>query len=341
MPLLSVIIPYYNGREYISQCVESLRVISVPKEILVVDDGSEESQASYCRELFAKDADVRVLRKKNGGVIDARNFGIENAQGEYLLFVDQDDTAVAETVSAAVTRAKDLGAPMVVWSTEHLYAGGRTAPCDTVKAAGLVDRSGIVEDLIPFMLHEKESRYVSHLGHIWACAVRRDTVLRHKIVFRSFHSFEDDFLFVYDLFNVIDSVLCVREVGYYWYENAVSTSRQHKRIADYLDNVERLELYLYSRYRELVPEERAIAFLHHAKQRILVHAVKHAVSSTPKCRGDLEKIRSKRSQSDYREAMRDTRAVMNTKMEYYLLSCIRRGFVTWAYLCYFLYRKLK
>ena len=96
-PAISVIIPVYNVESFLTRCVDS--VISQTFrdiEILLIDDGSTDSSGSLCDELARTDCRIRVLHKENGGTGDARNTGIDHAQGEYLIFFDSDDYVDAD-----------------------------------------------------------------------------------------------------------------------------------------------------------------------------------------------------------------------------------------------------
>lgn len=89
---LSVIIPAYNPDiEMFQKCVDSVLRITVPMEVLIVDDGSEAGFAEPCLEYAKKDFRIKWVSKANGGVSSARNCGIQKAKGDYLLFVDADD----------------------------------------------------------------------------------------------------------------------------------------------------------------------------------------------------------------------------------------------------------
>ena len=91
-PLVSVIVPVYNVYPYLRDCVQSVQAQSYQNwELLLVDDGSTDGSETLCDEYAAQDARVRVLHKKNGGLSDARNAGVDAAKGEYLSFVDGDD----------------------------------------------------------------------------------------------------------------------------------------------------------------------------------------------------------------------------------------------------------
>ena len=95
--LISVIVPVYNAESYLSDCLESLtRQTHRELEILVVDDGSADNSAALCEEWEKKDERIRLIRKENGGVSSARNRGLDEAQGEYVAFVDADDWILPE-----------------------------------------------------------------------------------------------------------------------------------------------------------------------------------------------------------------------------------------------------
>lgn len=90
--LISVIIPVYQVEEYLARCVESVRNQSYQKlEIILVDDGSKDRSGEICESYACQDERIRVFHKPNGGLSDARNYGIDRARGEYLAFVDSDD----------------------------------------------------------------------------------------------------------------------------------------------------------------------------------------------------------------------------------------------------------
>jgi len=90
--LISIIVPIYNVEKYLSECIESLINQTYKNiEIILVDDGSQDNCGKICDEYAKKDNRIIVIHKKNGGLSDARNKGIEIAKGEYLIFVDSDD----------------------------------------------------------------------------------------------------------------------------------------------------------------------------------------------------------------------------------------------------------
>lgn len=89
---VSVIVPIYKVEKYLQQCVESIQKQTYQNiEIILVDDGSPDRCPEMCDELAMKDSRIKVIHKTNGGLSDARNYGIDAATGDYLVFVDSDD----------------------------------------------------------------------------------------------------------------------------------------------------------------------------------------------------------------------------------------------------------
>ena len=89
---VSIIVPVYNVEPYLRQCLDSVLGQTFKNfEVLLVNDGSSDSSGDICREYVEKDSRFHYFEKENGGLSDARNYGIERAQGEYLTFIDSDD----------------------------------------------------------------------------------------------------------------------------------------------------------------------------------------------------------------------------------------------------------
>lgn len=95
--LVSVIVPVYNVEKYLDRCIQSIFAQTYKNlEIILVDDESPDRCPELCDQYAEIDSRVRVIHKKNGGLSDARNYGIDQAKGEYIVFVDSDDYIESE-----------------------------------------------------------------------------------------------------------------------------------------------------------------------------------------------------------------------------------------------------
>lgn len=114
-PLVSVVVPVYNVKDYVLKCLESLARQSYEQiEIIVVDDGSTDGSGEICDEFARDDGRIKVFHKKNGGVSSARNYGIKKAKGEYVCQVDSDDWVKKDFVVKMVEVAEKENADIVV-----------------------------------------------------------------------------------------------------------------------------------------------------------------------------------------------------------------------------------
>ena len=96
-PKVSVIVPVYNAEERLKTCIESILVQTNDDfELILVNDGSTDNSLAVCKEYASKDTRVRVIDKENSGAGETRNAGLDVATGEYIIFVDADDTIVPE-----------------------------------------------------------------------------------------------------------------------------------------------------------------------------------------------------------------------------------------------------
>lgn len=115
-PKVSVIVPVFNMRAYVQNCVDSLiRQTYKNLEIILVDDGSTDDSGEICDTFALMDERIIVIHKKNGGLSDARNRGTNLATGEYIMYLDADDWLEDETCMSTVQAAIDKDAEIVFW----------------------------------------------------------------------------------------------------------------------------------------------------------------------------------------------------------------------------------
>lgn len=106
--MVSLVVPVYNVKDYLAECLDSLVNQSYKRiEILLVDDGSTDGSGAVCDRYAGKDTRIRVIHKANGGPSSARNTGIENAKGQYLMFVDSDDRVHRDMVKVCLKNAAE------------------------------------------------------------------------------------------------------------------------------------------------------------------------------------------------------------------------------------------
>ena len=118
---VSVIVPIYKVPvEYLRECLDSLASQTEQEcEFIMVSDGAPAAECSICKEYSDKDFRFKFLIREHAGVSATRNYGIEQAQGEYITFVDSDDWIEKETCSLAYNYAKENDSDVVLWDSCH------------------------------------------------------------------------------------------------------------------------------------------------------------------------------------------------------------------------------
>ena len=92
MDLITIVVPVYKVEKYLKKCVDSLLCQTYKNiEIILVDDGSPDTCPQLCDEYAQKNSNVVTYHKPNGGLSDARNYGVQKASGDWIVFVDSDD----------------------------------------------------------------------------------------------------------------------------------------------------------------------------------------------------------------------------------------------------------
>lgn len=115
MDLISVVVPVYNVEKYLNRCVESIVNQTYKNlEIILVDDGSPDNCPVMCDEWAKKDNRIKVIHKDNGGLSDARNYGIDAADGKWIAFIDSDDYITSDCFQVLVNSASENGCQIAV-----------------------------------------------------------------------------------------------------------------------------------------------------------------------------------------------------------------------------------
>ena len=117
-PIISIIVPVYNVREYLNDCLDSLMRQNYPKiEIILVDDGSTDGSAK-------KDSRIKVIHQQNQGLSAARNRGIKEASGNYITFVDSDDAVSPDYVQYMFSLITKYQAKMAICAIREITVKG-------------------------------------------------------------------------------------------------------------------------------------------------------------------------------------------------------------------------
>ena len=198
----SIIIPVYNVEEYIEECVQSvLSQTYKDYEIILVDDGSTDNSGKIL-DRYVGIENVFVHHKENGGLSDARNYGLKRARGDYLLFVDSDDFFNGSKCLDKISRIIDSFQPDVIQYKKIYWYSEKNIKFDKQLKEGMYYD---VLNLISIL--NKES-----LVSVSSCdkAIKRDIVLNNKLEYIK-GLLSEDIMFSYQLFLNIKNIYLLNE----------------------------------------------------------------------------------------------------------------------------------
>lgn len=136
-PLLSIIVPVYDVERYLQKCIDSILAQTLTDfELILVDDGSPDDCPALCDAAAAKDARVRVIHQKNGGLSAARNAGLDVARGEWIGFVDSDDYIAPEMYETLYQAVQSTGADLALCDYAEVDEASEPCPQMHVSLSG-------------------------------------------------------------------------------------------------------------------------------------------------------------------------------------------------------------
>ncbi|MFC3577930.1 bifunctional glycosyltransferase family 2 protein/CDP-glycerol:glycerophosphate glycerophosphotransferase [Streptomyces yaanensis] len=235
MPRFSVIVPAYKVQAYLEECLTSVLEQSYTDvEVIAVDDRSPDACGAIIDEFAARDARVRPLHlPQNVGLGRARNAGLEQATGDYLLFLDGDDTLAPDALQDIADRLKDTSDPdVLVFDYARTYWTGKTV---RNQLAGLLTEQGPA----PFRLDDRPG-LLSLLMVVWNKAYRRDFVEREGFAFPP--GYYEDTPWTFPVLLTADTIATLDRVCVHYRQRRRgsilgSTSRKHFDIFDQYDRV--------------------------------------------------------------------------------------------------------
>ncbi len=254
-PAVSVIVAVYKAEAYLKRCVDSLLAQTFGDfEILLIDDGSPDRSGEICDEYARQDRRVRVIHKENGGVSSARQCGLDNARGEYVIHADPDDWTEPEMLEEMYRKAKEEDADMVICD---YYIDDKGQSTYTKQAPSSFDNRQILRELFQ-ELH----------GACWNKLVRRICFKKADVSFPELSYCED--LFVNTCLVASGVRVSYLNQAFYHYDQAMNpVSLVYRPVKEVLDQ----ELRLYDLLKERLSAAQFSLIELHLKSRLLPKAL--------------------------------------------------------------------
>lgn len=235
MELFSVIIPVYNTEKYIKQCIDSvLKQTYANFELILINDGSRDGSSEICEEYAQMDSRVIVIHQENAGVSVARNRGIQEAKGEYLVFIDSDDYVDNQMLEVFNNRFRLSNSGMIICGMKFVYySSGSISTCN--------------EEVFPydgdfnnFSLCKNFQEMFNSNAFSSSCnkAFRTKIIKENSILFHEKLDLYEDLEFVLRYLKYIERINFVN-AALYNYRNDLDHSHSKHRTAD---NFHRIDL---------------------------------------------------------------------------------------------------
>lgn len=241
-PLISLVLPVYNVEKYLDRCMESVVNQTYENlEIIMVDDGATDQSGKICDEWAKKDKRIIVIHKENGGLSDARNVGTEHARGEYISYIDSDDTVEVDYVEYLYYLIKKFHTPMSLCTHNIVFnEGKRIKPLGNGEEVVLTDK----EALESMLYHGQVDTSA------WAKLYHRS--LLSDIKYPKGKLFEDIGT-TYKLFIKAEKIACgfKSKYNYFVRSNSIVTGSFSPRKLDLLDMTDEMARNVITLYPDL------------------------------------------------------------------------------------------
>ena len=226
---ISVIVPVYQVEKYLEKCLNTLVRQSLREiEIIAVNDGSRDRSEEILAR-FQKDFPEKLLvfKKENGGLSDARNFGMDFARGDYITFLDSDDWVDLDLYERMWKKAEETGADAVACPIRYVWEDPNRSPKE-------------ISCGIPAYCEGEDCKavFTRFYPAVWNKIYKRSVLLESGVRFKK-GAFFEDVEFSHRLFPYLSSLASIEiaSVNYLQREGSI-TSRPDKRLFDYLTNFE-------------------------------------------------------------------------------------------------------
>lgn len=213
MPEVSIIVPVYQGEKFLSRCVDSILSQTFKDfELILIDDGSTDMGGEICDSYAKSDSRVLVFHRENKGISAARNEGIRQSKGKWLMFCDDDDVVTSNWVELLLGYAEENPDRLVNCEFAEVDQKGNVNPyhIQEYSSAALLDEFdyGMNWDKEPFWF-------------VWNRIFMSDIVKKNNILFdESLNAGGEDVIFVIDYLTKIDNkMIYIPKSCYYWIDN--------------------------------------------------------------------------------------------------------------------------
>lgn len=233
-PLITIVVPVYNAEKYLNRCIESIvNQTYRNSEIILVDDGSPDKCPQMCDQWAEKDSRIKVIHKENAGAGMARNTGIEEACGRYILFVDSDDYIDLKTIEKCVAELLKTQSDVVMFGRFSAFADGTVKETPVVTDEYYFSGNRVIDDILSGLFVHERGIGISSCNKIYSLQLIKEKNIKFK---SEREILSEDAIFNLELFAYVKAVAIIPESFYYYFKNEASFSRTYKKDLQKLNN---------------------------------------------------------------------------------------------------------
>ncbi len=200
----SIIIPVYNVEKYLDRCLNSVINQTYKNiEIIIINDGSTDNSKIICNSYKKKDKRIKYFEQKNSGVSIARNVGLENSTGDYVIFIDSDDYVEINAIDIINNHLENKTVDLMIFNYKKLIAS--TNEIYEIKYKNLDNFS------LEYIIHNEK---LMIRGYLWNKVFKKDSIIEK---FKSQHCYMEDLCFIQENINFFKSFEIIYDSPYYIY----------------------------------------------------------------------------------------------------------------------------
>lgn len=218
VPLVSIIMPVYNTGNYLRRAIESIINQTYNNfELLLIDDGSDDGSGNVCDEYASSFSNIIAYHKENGGICDARNYGLKRAKGKYIAFCDHDDKYRPMLLSTVIGLAEKYKCDIVNYKS-CLVAGNDISGRSGSESGFFYSETNFNGSLLLLLCNNCHAT-------VWSNIYRSDLLRENKVLFdTSFKHGGEDFDFNLEVYKHIHSIYVSNQVLYVHYLHEESST---------------------------------------------------------------------------------------------------------------------
>ena len=319
--MISIVIPVYNAEAFLAKMLESILQQSYcDYEIVLVNDGSKDNSSAVCHSFAEKYSCIKVFDRENGGASAARNFGAQQATGEFVWFMDSDDQLAKDALQTAVDLQKKYDADVVIGGMNFCFT-----------EEGITKPKALEQELLipaqEFAQHYSVLFGKNYISSLCNKLIRRSVISDNDLqMIPQLHMYED-YIYCMDLLLKCQTVICTPVIFYqYLLREGHSLSRRYRPDTLGMFCILHERITLYKQTLNNIAAERSL-------DRQIIYLAYECVKNEARCKqAPLKNIRMLINHPNFKSAMRlSCTGAMQYRIAHFLMKH-RCAFALWLYL---------